>query len=156
MAESPYNPPTAQIDPPIQPEQQAMERPREIIYAIGLVVLMYVLGWVGILLSWDYQMSLQSTGQFLIGQVLGIAIAGWIYYKVYQGRNWARILILVFSVFGWLMLLVPTVNQVLASAPTISQVVTISSHLIQLAVLWFLFISPGRHWFKNGIKNEVA
>lgn len=149
MSESPYTPPQANIDPP--PSQPHMERPKEIEIAIWLVVAGYLIGLAGVFMTWEYQMSVQSPGQFFISQAIGIAIAIWIYYKIYQGRNWARILFLVLAVLGVLALLLPFSGDVLNAVPATTKVIMIAGHLINAAVVYLLFFSPGRHWFRKRV-----
>ncbi len=148
MADSPYDPPVADVDPP-HSDGAAMERPKEIVIAISLAALAFAINWLAAIVNWDDQQASQSPGAFLVGQAVGVAIAAFVYFKIFQGRNWARILLLVFSVFGWLMLLVPGVWDTLALLPTFSKVVVALNHLIQLMILWLLFFSPGRYWFRK-------
>ena len=97
-------------------------------------------------------MSLQAPGQFFLGQAFGAAIAIWIYYKIYHGRNWARILFLISVLLGLAALLVPMAIEIVKAAPAFMKIVMISGHLINVAVVWLLFFSPGRHWFNKRMR----
>ena len=156
MSESPYTPPKARIDPPVRSDQGLIERPREIVLAIQLTIFGYVLGWAGLLVSWDLQMSLQTPGQFLLTQAIGIAIVVWIFYKIYQGRNWARILLLVSVLLGSIMFFVPTTTEVIKATPIVVKMSMIANYIIDVVVLWLLFISPGKHWFDKRLRSGAT
>jgi len=156
MSESPYTPPKAPIDPPSYSGQLELQRPKEVLFAIWLVIAGYLVGWVGVFVTWDYQLSVQAPGEFFLGQAFGTAIAVWIYYKIYHGRNWARILFLISVVLGLVSLLIPMVIEILKAAPAFMKVVMISGHLVNLAVVWLLFFSPGRHWFNKRIRHDAT
>ena len=149
MSESPYTTPKARVDPPLSSERPALERPKEVLIAIWLLIAGIVIGWAGTVVTWDYQLSVQSLGQLLLGQVFGLAIAGWIYYKIYCGRNWARILFLVMFILGLVGLLAVVVTDILPAMPTATNIVTVVGQLLNAAIVWLLFFSPGRHWFSK-------
>ena len=99
MSDNPYAPPKTPVvdsDPALVP----MERPNEIMAAIWLAFINYGLGVVVVLLSWDYYSKLQTLGGFLGSQAFSLAILCWLYYKIYVGRNWARMVVLVFMAIG--------------------------------------------------------
>src|SRR5688500_15920995 len=100
--ENPYAPPKSVVAD-VEPEQRLMERPPQIMMAIWLGAIGYGLGLIVVLLSWDYYSRLQTIGGFFWSQLFSLLILFWIYYKIYVGRNWARIVLLVFSVIGVLM-----------------------------------------------------
>jgi hypothetical protein len=92
----------------------------------------------------------------MVSQLISLLLMFWIYYKIYVGRNWARITLLVFSVLGTAMTLSPTVLNVLATAPTIAKVQALVAQAFNVAELWLLFFSPGRHWFRRSQGGPVA
>ena len=156
MSESPYTPPKARIDPPSPSSGPGLERPIEVLFAIWLLIAGYLFGWVGVLVTWDYQMSLQAPAQFFLSQAFGAAIAVWIYYKIYHGRNWARILFLISVLLGLAAFLIPVFIEILIAAPPFTKLVMISGHLINVAVVWLLFFSPGRHWFNKRMRRGLT
>lgn len=156
MSDSPYTPPKARLEPPSHSDRREIDRPKEVILAIWLVIAGYLLGWLAVFVTWDYQMSLQTPGQLFLGQAFGTVIAAWIYYKIYHGRNWARILFLISVVLGLGVYLIPVVTEVLQAVPEVTKIVMIAGHLINAAVVWLLFFSPGRHWFNKRILNEAS
>ena len=124
---------------------------------IWLAAIGYGLGLISILLSWDYYSRLQQAVSVFIGtQLISLLLTFWIYYKIYVGRNWARITLLVLSVLGTVMTLSPTVLNVLTTAPTIAKVQAFVAQAFNLAELWLLFFSPGRHWFRRSQGRPVT
>jgi hypothetical protein len=131
-------------------------RPVEITNAIRLVGLNFLIGWSAMLISWDYFTRLYSSPTWLItNQVLSTAILVWIYYKIYQGRNWARIVLAVMSVLGFAMYFNSTFTDLLASMPTVAKASTAVGVVVNLSVLWLLFFSKGRHWFQKQPSSPV-
>jgi len=126
-----------------------MARPKQIMAAIWLAVIGYALGLIVIFVSWDYYSSLQSMGAFIGGQLVSLMLMIWIYYKVYVGRNWARIVLLVFSILGALAMANRVVMDVLATAPTIAKVQMFVGLGLNVTILWLLFFTPARQWFRR-------
>ncbi len=90
MSDNPYAPPKSLVVD-AEPEQTLMARPTQITTAIWLAAISYGMGLVVVLFSWDYYSRLQTMGAFLGSQLFSLLILIWIYYKIYVGRNWARI-----------------------------------------------------------------
>ena len=148
MSDNPYAPPKALVDDPAL-SQPTMDRPSQVMTAIWLAAIGYGLGLIVIFVSWDYYSKLQSVGAFIIGQTISLLIMVWIYYKIYLGRNWARIVLLVFAILGGLMILNKAVMDLLAAAPAIAKVQMYVGLGLNAAILWLLFFSPARHWFRR-------
>jgi len=148
MSDNPYAPPKALVDDPVL-SQPTMDRPKQVVIAIWLAAIGYVLGLLVMFLSWDYYSRLQSTGMFIGSQLFSLAIMVWIYYKIYVGRNWARIVLLVFSILGGLAILNRAVMDLLAAAPAIAKVQMYVGLGLNAAILWLLFFSPARQWFRR-------
>lgn len=148
MSDNPYAPPKALVDDPVL-SQPTMERPRQVVIAIWLAAIGYGLGLLVMSLSWDYYSKLQSMGMFIGSQLFSLTIMVWIYYKIYVGRNWARIVLLVFSILGGLAILNRAVVDLLAAAPTIAKVQMYVGLGLNAAILWLLFFSPARQWFRR-------
>ena len=155
MSNNPYAPPNSRVED-VQVTSLPRTRPPQILLAIRLAAIGYVLGLVSIVLSWDYYSTLQSTAALVGNQLFTAAIMFWIYYKIYVGRNWARIVLLVFSVIGTAMMFSSMVMNVLLAAPMIAKVQMAIGLLINVTVLWLLFVSPGRHWFSKTPEGAAA
>ena len=148
MNDNPYAPPKALVADTV-PTQAPMARPKQVVTAIWLAVIGYGLGLIVIFLSWDYYSRLQSLGVFIGSQLFSLILMLWIYYKVYVGRNWARIVLLVLSILGALAVANRAVMDLLAAAPPIVKVQMFVGLGLNAAVLWLLFFSPGRQWFRR-------
>ena len=150
MSDNPYAPPKSAVQD-IVPPQSEMPRPAQIVTAIRLAAIGYGLGIVVILLSWDYYSKLQTVGALIANQLFTLCVLFWLYYKIYMGRNWARITLLVFSVLGALALTLASrpAMELLAAAPTIAKVGMFVGFGLNFVILWLLFLSPGRYWFRR-------
>jgi hypothetical protein len=155
VTENPYAPPSSRVEDLAFPEVRG-ERPRQVVFAVRLAAVNYVLGLLSILVSWEYFSKLQSPGAILANQLFSVALLIWIYYKIYHGRNWARIVLLVFSVLGALLILSSAVMSLLAAAPFIAKAQMVIGIAVNLIILWLLFISPGRHWFRRIAARPAA
>jgi hypothetical protein len=155
MSDNPYAPPNSRVED-AQVTGLPGTRPSQIVLAIRLAAIAYGLGLVGILVSWDYYSKLQSTGSLVVNQLFSAALMIWIYYKIYVGRNWARIVLLVFSLIGTATMLSSVVMNLLLAAPAIAKVQMVVGVLVNLTVLWLLFLSPGRRWFSKTSGGSAA
>src|SRR5262245_33135722 len=121
MNQNPYAPPQAAVAD--APEGHVIERPSQVGLVIKLAVINYLLGIVCITFSWSYYKNLQSLGSLIGGQVVTIALGVWLYYKIYQGRNWARIVLLVLTIIGLLFL--PLTLPLIKAAPLFVKLQTV-------------------------------
>ena len=149
MTDNPYAPPNSHVEDIALP-QAHMERPRQVVTAILLALVNYVLGLVVIIASWSYYSTLQSIGSAISQQLFSLVLFVWINYKIYLGRNWARVTLLVFNALGFLMALSSAVRSLLMTLPTIAKLQMVVGTGVSLWILWLLFISPGRSWFRRG------
>jgi hypothetical protein len=133
-----------------------MSRPSQIVTAVKLAALNMILGYASLAFSWDYYTGLQTPAAILTGQGLGLLFTVFVYYNIYAGRNWARILLLAMVVLSGVLFLAVWWFKagVVSAGPLHSQVVSAVSTLITLYVLWLLFMSPGRLWFRRGVAGS--
>ena len=146
MSGNPYAPPKAEVEL-ATPEVEAAERPREIVWVVWLAVFNYGLGLVSIVIAWDYFSRLQSIAPTIVSQAFTLVILFWLYYKIFQGRNWARITWLVLTLLGLAMM--PMTYKFLGAAPSILKLQMLIGFGITLVILWMLFFSPGKRWFRR-------
>jgi hypothetical protein len=143
MSDNPYTPPTA---PVLDPSPKA---PRAVQVAVVLLSAA-AFAAVGREAFWS--------GDVVVGSVmlLLLALLGLLIYKIWVGRNWARILFLAIVVFGSL----DTIPQMMRDAS--SEPVTAATSLLilaaQVAALALLFIGTGRAWFRKSqsVANAVV
>ncbi len=154
MSHNPYTPPKSNVDDAV-PLQATHVRPTQVVLAIRLAALNYGLGLIAILVSWEYFSRLQSIGSLIFNQIFSLALSVWLYYKIYVGRNWARVTLLVFFALGSFMTLSSLVRDLLMSAPVMAKAQMVLGIGIGLTILWLLFFSPGRHWFRRTPGEDV-
>jgi hypothetical protein len=146
MSDNPYAPPKAEVEVAERDEVTA-ERPRQIVWVVQLAAFNYALGLVTIAISWEYFARLQSMTPTIISQSFTLVVLFWLYYKIFHGRNWARIVWLVLSLIG--LAVMPMAYKLLDAAPGIIKLQMFIGLGITLVIIWLLFFSPGRHWFRR-------
>ena len=137
----------ATVDPTI-PATGSPARPREVSTATRLSIASLALGVLVDALLWRFLISTASVSFTLTVQILTVALLGWLIYKVWQGRNWARITLLIFWLLG-LLFWVPTLSKFFEVSPT-AGCVNVAQAILQGVALYLVFSSPGRTWFTRG------
>ena len=155
MNENPYRPPNARVAD-AQSEAPLGVPPRQVTLAIKLWAVSYCLGLFSIAIYWDYFTSLQPAGSVLFNQAFSLAISAWLYYKIYRGRNWARITLLVMAIFGFAISASGTFRSMVSAMPMPIKVQMLLSVGVNLLVLWLLFFSAGRRWFSTARQAPAA
>jgi hypothetical protein len=149
MSDNRYAPPTAPVQD-VPSSRRLGSRPREIVLAVQLAAAGYLLGMAVLVATWGYFSRLQSPGALIVNQAVSLLISVWLYVRVYEGKNWARITLLVLTLLGSLFAFGSAFMNVVAAAPMLSKIQMVAGLCINLIILWLLFISPGREWFKSG------
>lgn len=73
-------------------------------------------------------------------------------FKVYQGKHWARIITLMFTIFAGLTWVAPErVNGIYGST---EWVLNITSLVLDTFALLILFTKPANTWFKTNLKEN--
>jgi hypothetical protein len=148
MSDNRYAPPGAPVhDVPLP--RQMNTRPREVVLAVQLATGGYLLGLAVIVMTWDFYSRLRSPSALIWNQALSLIILVWLYTKIYAGRNWARVTLLVLSLIGALFSFNRTFMNIITGAPMLAKINMIIALGINATILWLLFISPGREWFKK-------
>lgn len=142
MARNPYSAPRTEVadvspDPP-------MARPRVVVVAVILLWTEFVLGIVDTVLDWK---SIRAQEYYQVSIAFGVVLMGvsvWIYWKIWQGRNWARIVALVLvamTVLGF----ATQISESFARSALISTLYCLEL-LLDLVAMYLVFF-PGRRWF---------
>jgi hypothetical protein len=146
MNDNPYAAPKARVgDAPMVTHPAT--RPPQISLAVKLWAANYCLGLLMLVGYREYFTNLQPAGSLLFNQVFSLALSAWLYYKIYLGRNWARITLLLMVVFGGAMTASGAVRGMVSAMPMPVKVQMLLSVGINFVVLWLLFLSSGRSWF---------
>jgi len=146
MSHNPYTPPSSSVAD--ISEADAIPRPRSVVIAVALFVTDLVLGvamFCYLVLGNEAIRNLPGVvAMSMIFLVLGCAISALLIWKIWQGKNWARIVWVIFSVLTLLSMLLPNDNAVMPDTPWFDA----ATRLIDLVAL-FLVFGPGRAWFQR-------
>jgi hypothetical protein len=160
MTNNPYAPPSTPVQGSATETPTSEVCPREVRLAIWLAVCSYAIGLLLVAVHMDYYARLQSTTAFMLTQFISIAFVVWLYGNIYAGRNWARVVLLVFTAIGLLGAAGVLSSGVIRSAMTVLplwlKLDLGLKYLVNAAILWLLFVSPGRHWFRHKVKPHGA
>lgn len=140
-----YAPPATEVaDPPVVPALPS--RPRQVLIAVALLWLSLVLGIPEAVLS-SRQVEGGAAGAAVAVVMLVIfGLFGFVTVKVYQGRNWARIVMLVLTALSVLAMLFPS-DESNAQGPGL-QGLYLFDVLIEVVAMYLVFSKPGSLWFK--------
>ena len=121
-------------------------RPDQVTAAVRLLIGSVALGMVTSALLWSHLTSRASVGFVLTIQGVTTALLGWLIYKMWQGRNWARITFVVLTALG-LPFYVSTLKEYF-SVSSAAGCVSLVQTALQLVAFYLIFVGPGREWFK--------
>jgi hypothetical protein len=121
------------------------KRPRSVNWAVGMLFTSLILGFV--------DLAINSIGQgrsigfdSIAGLLLGCTVGSWLYYKLWVGRNWARIALLILIVFS-LPVFIKRVPELLSQGPEILGL-SLLENLIEAFAIYLVFF-PGRSWYAH-------
>jgi hypothetical protein len=141
MTHNPYSAPRSVVsDTPAPP----MERPRVVVIAVALLWTEVALGLLDSALDWNYVTAENPAMFVLIVDAVFLALSILVNIKIWQGRNWARIVALVLTILA-VVGYAPQIDAEFARAPFIA-VLGMLELLLDAVALYLVFI-PGRHWF---------
>ena len=140
-----YVPPTTEVaDPPVIPALPS--RPRQVQVAVALLWLSLALGVPeAVLGTRQFEGTIMGVGVTVI-TLLIFGLVGWVNVKVYQGRNWARVVMLVLTALSVVTVLFPS-GESTAEGPLL-QGLYLFDVLIEVVAMMLVFSNPGSLWFK--------
>jgi hypothetical protein len=152
LARNPYAPPEAQVaDPSLEPS--IAERPLTVTRAVQLMWFAMALGVVNLVFSWETittmaEVPAEATSfvKMFIAVVLVLSFGLYflIIWKMGQGRNWARILLLVLQLLSLLANPFEQISQVGAVAATAG----ILAFVLEIIALVLVFMPASKAWFQ--------
>lgn len=149
MARDPrYAPPATEVaDPPLVPALPS--RPRQVQIAVALLCLSLVLGIPEAVVSVRPEPAEGGRVDtvLVVVMLLAFAFACFLNVKVHQGRNWARIVVLVLTALSIAMTLFP-LDESRVDGPML-QGLRLLCVLIDVAAMYLVFSKPGSLWFKR-------
>lgn len=123
------------------------EIPKKIKQAANLVYLSLL---VGLIKSTLYEtmtnQKILADPKSLVIALITILIIGFLGFKISQGKNWARIILLVMFILG--MIAYPFIIIAEFQMNSLIGIVSIVQMLIQLYVLIILYSGEAKEWFK--------
>lgn len=152
MDRNPYSPPEAPVEDRA-PEQPPRERPKQILWASWLLWSSMFWGLASLVFSEEIGIAVEVLeGEAFRGVrlLLLLVLVGsftiylWLIDRMRAGKNWARILLLVFLVAGLAGELTPGDYE--ATAAYIgTRLVDI---VLQVSAMMLMFTKPGSEWFR--------
>ena len=155
MQHNPYSPPNADV------AEMEAERPQQVPFEVVLAVRVL---WGSVLLGLvfgviEYINRVQANDPFdpprtlttILGNCFGLLVATWFIGKIAKGRNWARILMLVFNVLQYVavgLIWVFLDHEYYEQVGAFDLFTLAVQQLLTLVALYLVFVSAGRHWFK--------
>lgn len=122
-------------------------RPTQIERAVILLAFSLVVSFLKLGLDYDYIASLAPIQSTIAVMIITVLVMLFIYYKIWTGRNWARIIFTVFFIIGILptLLILPAeVNRnALVFLASIVQI------LAQVLAIIYMFLPVSNAWFKS-------
>jgi heme A synthase len=151
MSESPYAPPKALVAD-VEILEGAMERPWQVSRAVTCLWIKLGVGVANSLWNLAHtpaQIAFMGRGFVYSMFAVGFLLAAWIYRSVGKGRNWARILVLVltvFTFFGLPYLLYQVNIGVISGLVGIFGVVT---SCLGIYAAYLLLTAPAKAWYRS-------
>jgi hypothetical protein len=132
-------------------------RPAEIDKAMFLLWLSLGLAVLNTIWNWRHLEAISRSPTSHVSRVVLIwSVSALLYWKIGQGRNWARITLLVlfilaFVFFIFVLALVPSMPILWVSFQRSAGagILIVVGSALQLYALWLVFTAPGRGWFKS-------
>lgn len=123
------------------------EKPKLIKTAVLLIVSSLAIGFVKVPLDYDHLSSIGPIQATIIIMAITISIMLFLSFKIWQGRNWARITFVILFVIGILpgALLLPAE----AERSTLLVLGSVFQILLQVAALISIFMPASNIWFKS-------
>lgn len=152
MLQNPYVPPTAIVD--IDFARTTNARPHLVWVASFLLSISLVIGLTKMALQWESMYAsllakLPITYQIVIGTIIVTAALAffWLTYKLWCGRNWARIAMLIWIALAILPSL-PKLRSMLEHM-TIHEYLDFAQAIAEVLGVYIVFATSARHWFAS-------
>lgn len=124
-----------------------MKKPQAVSIAVILYIVSLLLGPVILALDYDYMTKLVPAAGLYGALVISFALSAFLIWKMSQGRNWARIVLLIFFVLGSYTAYTAIIQSLERS--TLLGVMQAIQQLSILAALVLVFFPPGAEYFKK-------
>jgi hypothetical protein len=127
-------------------------KPNKVSLALKLFYLMIIIGIIRLILDFSITLEALKTTGFGLGFLIftNIFIFGIIIFFIYmigKGKNWARIIFLIFFILGTPLSILPLINSL--SVNFFSGSLGLIQVILQLVAFVLLFQNPSSIWFKS-------
>jgi len=148
MERNPYAPPASTVADPVEIQG---ERPKEVTNAIRLMWTSTTLAILAMFLQAQRNTDVaQMWIVMLVGAALGLAIAFWFIGKIARGRNWARMVYLVLTVLGVVLVVFNwSFYAPIYRAQPLAAVLAVIQTALQFGAFYLLITPSARDWFKQ-------
>ena len=149
MARNPYEPPSS----PVSESSKRGAPPKQVIWAVWLLRTSVVIGYASLFLVQDLGAALGDVPTdarsvsmvfFFIVLALTAMVYIWLIQCVKDGRNWARIVMLLLTALGVFSMIASD-----ADSPAVIQAISILDTIIDVTAMALLFRLPGSLWFSS-------
>jgi hypothetical protein len=130
-----------------------IERPIEVTRAVKLLIASSAIDLIAKIPTLLYLSSAEILSEIVIS-VLVYGVIGWFIYKIYQGRNWARIINLVLSIIGFVLIAPSFIYEL--NNDWLSACLIFFNVAVQAIALYLLFKSNSNVWFDSLEKPKLS
>lgn len=127
--------------------QSAAQKPQPVVTAVNLLWVSLAVGLVKMLMDFSNLSGMAAAAFTNFILIFTFALIAFLIFKIYAGRNWARITFLVMFIIGVL----PTLPIVLGefSRSAVVGALSVAQIGLQVYALFLLFTQPGSSWFRK-------
>ena len=134
--------------------QHPPTKPDIVTKATKMLFLGLAIGPFRSLLAWSHISQMEFLWAVILTMALTLAIMIWLIYKMDQGRNWARIALLILFLLEGPFSILPLV-RLLSDAP-ISATLGLIQFVIKTVAFFMLFSVNARSWFRRSAPSSVS
>jgi cell division protein FtsW (lipid II flippase) len=155
VARNPYSPPEAPVNDG-SPDRPPAQRPHQIVWASWMMWASLIVGIASLYFVGDVMdetladFSEDERGMARVFMIVALALTAalylWFIDRMRAGRNWARIVLLVFTLLGFMSELTPGESPEMPPAWIAMRMLDV---LLQIGALALMFTRPGSEWFRG-------
>jgi hypothetical protein len=147
MPADPYTPPKAAVSD-LELDRDTRAKPKEVKIALSLIWASIGIGLINSVFDPTLRSVFATTPLFAwITLLLTVGITVLLIVFLGRGKNWARIVFLVFFILGAILMLFELQNTFQTWWPT--AVVNVAQAAMQALALYLVFTVPGSHWYRR-------
>lgn len=146
MSDNPYSPPNVEVSD-VGPGGPALQRPRAVVVAVRLLWVSIVAG-IPVSIREYQDGASEENATFLLYFTLALYVLSvFMVVFIHRGRNWARIMLLVFNILNVLSFLLAF--EALQKYPTGDFIILLIVVALDLVALYLLYTRAATLWFRG-------